>query len=262
MYTIITNKEKFGRAGCLLAIVAGTKAETVIAAVTKIPLKQRITVKSITRDLAESMSLISTACFPNARQIDDRFHVQKIVSEALQETRVELRKKAIKEHNQKVTEARNRGEHYWAPRYANGDTPKELLARGRYLLYKSSGRWSESQKNRAEILFREYPLLKSAYRLTMHFRGIYEHAISKEDAIRRLQQWYLLVEKQIATFPHFETPMQTIRTHENTIVNYFLRRETNASAESFNAKVKNFRTVQRGVRDIRFFLYRLVKLYG
>ena len=39
-----------------------------------------------------------------------------------------------------------------------------------------------------------------------------------------------------------------------------LNRSTNAGAESFNAKVKAFRSQFRGVTDIPFFLFRLSKL--
>ncbi|WP_143748607.1 transposase, partial [Chryseobacterium indoltheticum] len=48
----------------------------------------------------------------------------------------------------------------------------------------------------------------------------------------------------------------------NEILNYFERRSTNASAESFNAKIKNFRLQLRGVRDKTFFLFRLSKLFA
>jgi len=37
---------------------------------------------------------------------------------------------------------------------------------------------------------------------------------------------------------------------------------TNASAESFNAKLKAFRVSLRGVRDINFFLFRVAKIYA
>ncbi|MGX5858538.1 transposase [Dyadobacter jiangsuensis] len=43
---------------------------------------------------------------------------------------------------------------------------------------------------------------------------------------------------------------------------FFNNRSTNASAESFNAKIKAFRSSSRGVRDVRFFLFRLSKLYA
>jgi transposase len=262
LYTVLTNKQRHGKRGCLVAIVEGTKAETVNRAICRIPLRKRKRVRTITRDLADTMTDISTACFPNAKQIDDRFHVQQLVSDALQEIRVELRKKAIKEGNDKAAKVRATGKYYKPKRYENGDTIKELLARGKYVLHKSSGKWTESQKRRADILFQEFPQLLDAYELTMQFRGIYEQAKDPEDAKQRLQRWYESVEERLSIFPNFETPMQTIQLHEDTIVNYFISRMTNASAESFNAKIKNFRALQRGVSDVKFFLYRLSKLYG
>ncbi|MET3115795.1 transposase, partial [Pedobacter sp. CG_S7] len=47
-----------------------------------------------------------------------------------------------------------------------------------------------------------------------------------------------------------------------TILNYFDSRSTNASAESFNAKIKAFRSQFRGIRSTEFFLYRLTQLYA
>uniref|UniRef100_UPI00356B6F56 transposase n=1 Tax=Prevotella denticola TaxID=28129 RepID=UPI00356B6F56 len=51
-----------------------------------------------------------------------------------------------------------------------------------------------------------------------------------------------------------------MRDSYQTILNFFVNRATNANAESFNAKVKAFRAQFRGVTDIPFFLYRLMKL--
>ncbi|WP_369073579.1 transposase [Ancylomarina longa] len=45
------------------------------------------------------------------------------------------------------------------------------------------------------------------------------------------------------------------------MLNYFENRTSNASAESFNAKIKAFRATLRGVRDIPFFLFRLANIY-
>ena len=43
---------------------------------------------------------------------------------------------------------------------------------------------------------------------------------------------------------------------------YFEERLTNASAESFNAKIKAFRSQLRGVSDVKFFMFRLAMLYA
>jgi transposase len=50
--------------------------------------------------------------------------------------------------------------------------------------------------------------------------------------------------------------------HYKTILNYFDNRSTNASAESFNARIKAFSAQFRGVRNVNFFLYRLTRIYG
>ncbi|WP_218049195.1 transposase, partial [Bacteroides acidifaciens] len=46
------------------------------------------------------------------------------------------------------------------------------------------------------------------------------------------------------------------------ILNFYINRASNAAAESFNAKIKQFRAQLRGVIDIPFFLYRLTKIYA
>ena len=56
--------------------------------------------------------------------------------------------------------------------------------------------------------------------------------------------------------------LETFENHHITITNYFEERLTNASAESFNAKIKALRSQFRGVGDIKFFMYRLTMLYA
>ena len=61
---------------------------------------------------------------------------------------------------------------------------------------------------------------------------------------------------------NFRSVVKTFKNHAPTILNYFRRRATNASAEAFNSKVKIFRSQLRSVRGRNFFLFRLVKLYA
>ncbi|PIZ00477.1 hypothetical protein COY62_02315, partial [bacterium (Candidatus Howlettbacteria) CG_4_10_14_0_8_um_filter_40_9] len=144
--------------------------------------------------------------------------------------------------------------------YENEDTKKQLLARSRYLLFKPAGKWTEKQKQRSIILFKEFPELKEAYDLSMMFRSFYERSQTKKEAKENLDKWYKKVEeKDIESFLIVE---ESIRLHEENILNYFPNRGTNAGAESFNAKLKGFRALVRGVRDKKFFLFRVAKLYG
>ncbi len=60
----------------------------------------------------------------------------------------------------------------------------------------------------------------------------------------------------------FATIMNTVKINYQGIVNYFENRSTNAAAESFNAKIKAFRSQSRGVRNKEYFLYRLTQIYA
>ncbi|TYB69052.1 transposase [Bizionia gelidisalsuginis] len=64
------------------------------------------------------------------------------------------------------------------------------------------------------------------------------------------------------TFKAFNTIANTIHINYKSILNYFINRSTNASAESFNAKIKAFRTQFRGVKNIEFFLFRLTTIFA
>ena len=46
----------------------------------------------------------------------------------------------------------------------------------------------------------------------------------------------------------------TIMEKKDYVLNYFNNRSNNASAESFNSKIKGFRVQVRGVADMSFFL--------
>jgi len=122
--TVLTNNARHGKHGALIAIVKGAKTEVVSAALRRIPGAIRETVQTVTRDLDASMAQMATVCFPQAQQIEDRFHVQQLVSEALQEIRVALRQEALTADNTQVKAARERGSRDHAPRYENGDTTK------------------------------------------------------------------------------------------------------------------------------------------
>ena len=260
LYTIITNKDAHGNKGTLVAMVRGTKAETVIKAVKHIGEDSREKVVEVTLDLSESMRKIVEICFPRATRVIDRFHVQKLALEAVQEIRIKHRWEAIDADNKAKAVAKRNGEDYVPYTFDNGDTRKELLARSRYLLFKSPEKWTETQKERADALFREYPDIEQAYQLSQHLRAVFNKKSQKSAARLNLAKWYNEVDK--ADFASFQTLAGTIYSRYDEVLNYFNDRSTNANAEAFNSKVKNFRASLRGVSDVRFFLFRLQKIYA
>ena len=260
LYTIVTNKEAKGRRGAIVAVVHGTMSEDVIKVLSKIKQRLRDKVKEVTLDMAANMGLIIKRCFPKASQVTDRFHVQKLACDALQDMRIAFRWKAIEQENTEISFAKELKKKHVAELLENGDTHRQLLVRSRYLLFKSRDKWSPSQIIRAEILFRHYPTLETAYKLTMKLKNIYSSTKDKKVALTKLARWYNDVEN--SGFEHFGTVMRSIQSHYQTILNFFDRRSTNASAESFNAKIKAFRSVLRGVNNIPYFLFRLKNIYA
>jgi transposase len=210
--------------------------------------------------MANSMKIICKKCFPKAIQVTDRFHVQKLALEALQDIRIKHRWDAIDLENENIKLARANNRIHKPEIFDNGDTRKQLLARSRYLLYKDPSNWTENQKQRSLILFKEYPDIKVAFNLVQGLRNIFNTAKSIEIAYTKLAHWYNEVEK--TGFRAFNSIANTIHLNYRSILNYFVNRSTNASAESFNAKIKAFRAQFRGVNNVEFFLYRLTTIFA
>ena len=260
VYTVITNKDAHGKKGALAALIMGTKAEIVSEALRKVPISIRMKVKEITLDFANNMDWICRTNFPNATLTGDRFHIQQIVSEGVQEIRIELRRKAIDEENEMMIKAKKEKEIYHPKVHKNGDTEKQLLARVRYVLFKPWNRWSSSQRERAKILFEEYPQLKKAYELSMMFRGIFENSKTRKRAEERMNAWFIRINE--SGLSQLISAGCTVEQNLKKVLNYFPNGSTNASAESFNAKLKGFRSLVRGVRDINLFLFRISTFYA
>lgn len=260
LYTFVTNRDARTRDRSLVAVVAGTKSEDVIAVLLRINQEKRLAVEEVTLDLSDSMRKIVRTAFPKASRVIDRFHIQKLACDAVQELRIKHRWDAMQQANDEMEKAKSKGEDYVPFRYPNGDTRKELLIRSRYLLFKSADNWTERQKQRAAILFEEYPDIKKAYGLCHSLRMIFSKNTIKDVARLSMARWYNKVEE--AGFHSFNVIAATFYEHYDEILNFYNNRASNAIAESFNAKIKLFRANLRGVVDKKFFLFRIANLYA
>ena len=142
----------------------------------------------------------------------------------------------------------------------NGDTLRQLLARSRYLLFKSPDKWTKSQKIRAELLFKQFEDIKHVYYYSLELGKIFSTNYDKDVARAKLALWYNKIEEY--GYDTFTTVANSIENHYERILNFFVNRSTNAAAEAFNAKIKAFRASFRGVVDMSFFLFRLAKVYA
>lgn len=149
----------------------------------------------------------------------------------------------------------------WEPeRMENGETLPQIMARSRHIILKHRSKWNGQQRVRAKILFGKFPDLETAYNLFLKLVDIFNRKSNAPTARLNLARWY----NEVSDFGtnEFNKVLETFQNHNATIINYFEQRLTNASAESFNAKIKAFRTQFRGVGDIKFFMFRLTTLYS
>ena len=109
------------------------------------------------------------------------------------------------------------------------------------------------------LLFNLYPTLKKAYEHVLEFRSIYELQ-NKSQAEQRFLKW--IAKTNDLQIKEFNTVSNTVKNNLHNILNFFVNRNTNANAESFNSKIKLFRANLRGVTDTKFFLFRLHKLFA
>lgn len=266
LYTIVTNADAKTQKGALIAMIKGTKSKDVEKILNKIPIEIRLKVKTVTKDFAKYIEKIARNCFSNIELIIDRFHVVQLINDVVQQKRIEHRWAAVKEENKaikknkKANKRRKKKKKHDPETCGNGDTIIQLLARSRYLLFKSKSKWTKSQKERAKILFEKFPDLESLYNLTMMFRNIYEKSITKKEAKAEYLKWYKKVEEK--GFEVFNTAMNSIKNNEEEILNFFNERRTNCLAETFNSKIKAFRSAFRGVKDLSFFLYRVSLIFA
>lgn len=274
-YTVLTN----GITGKVALMIDSMSPKYVGESLLKLNNKLLL-VKTVTRDLSPTYKSIADKFFPNAIQVGDKYHVVAYAIDAVQDLRTKYRQENLSndrklqaEHDikhkeyklklaDKSTENLIRVSKTWYPeKLRNGETIAEILARSRYFLFKKPEKWNDYQRDRSEVLFDKFPLLKKAYGLINDFRNWYEPNKIKDSkwnyltAETKLMHWMDLAEcSKIQEILNFRALLER---HFESILNYHLQYKTNAIAESVNAKIKSALTNNKGARDLDFFHFRL-----
>lgn len=254
-YTLLSN-----RATSKIVLMADTlKVTHLQTIIQKIPYEQRLKVRSLTRDMAQNYDWFGRQAFPNAYHVADKFHVVKSAIEQLQAVRIRYRQELLGIQRQ---DKKDRTQRLNEVIYLNGDTPLQLLARSKGLLHRRSKQWTDQQRQRAQVLFKLYPEIETAYHMIGELRAWYRAPMGDTtyQKTRDKKKTTLLTLTKKMTQSNISEMMNlahTIRTHQATICNYFVAKETNAKAEALNANIQRFVMTNYGTRNTDFFLFRL-----
>ena len=186
-------------------------------------------IEQISMDLSPSFIAGAAEAFPSAEITFDRFHVVKLLNEAMNQVRISERKEhdALKGH--KYTFLRNR----------------------------------ENLTNKQEVSLAEmidlYPTLGQAYRLKEIFNDLWSMP-DKVSAEAFLKQWCEEVEN--SKIPAFMKFVKTVRSHWSGIIHFVETKITNGILEGINSKVQLAKRRARGYRNIDNFINIIYFLCG
>ena len=102
-------------------------------------------------------------------------------------------------------------------------------------------------------------IIKRAYNLISSFRAWYRlKTTDTEEAREKLKKWY--EEVGLQDIDEISNFVSAVERHETEILDYFHTRQTNAFAESLNAKIQALVRTNYGIRNLDFFHFRILRL--
>lgn len=186
-------------------------------------------VEQISMDLSPSFIAGAAESFPEAQITFDRFHVVKLLNEAMNQVRIAERK----EH--------------------------DALKGHKYTFLKNRENLSDKKEQELDELIKLYPTLGEAYRLKVLFNDLWEMP-DKPAADAFLRQW--CDEVDAAKIPAFMKFANTVRAHWSGIVHFVESLITNGILEGINSKIQLAKRRARGYRNINNFINMIYFLCG
>lgn len=277
-FTILSNLDT----GKIAFMIETRKSGIINEALKKnVPEHIRLKVKILTKDLAQNYESVREFSFPHSTGVADKFHVVKLGIQSISDLRVyyrqeEMTKERMRKEAHKCNEARNRdsaqqfGKEYTTKkcpppqRMRNGETLLQVLSLTNRALSQFQVKWGKDMKERVEILFENFPRIKEIYKYISAFRGIYNAKEFGENSFKKarisLEKWFKSVgASEITEIQNFS---HTVKHHRKEILSYFKTGNTNAYAESLNAKLQRFLRDNFGIKNLDFFLWRISKIFS
>lgn len=186
-------------------------------------------VKELSIDLSPAFIAGASESFPQAQITFDRFHVVKLLNEAMNQVRNTERKEHAALKNHKYTFLKN----------------KESL--------------SDKKRQELEKMITLYPTLGAAYRLKELFKDLWTMP-DKPSANAFLNDWCAQVEQ--AKIPAFQKFANTVKAHWSGIIHFVESNITNALLESINSKIQLAKRRARGFRNIHNYINMIYFLCG
>lgn len=209
----------------VIDVEKGRDAETVMLFSEKLSRKGGTPEKiiAVTSDMSKAFLPAVEAAFPNAEHTIDKFHVKKVLIDALDEVR-KSEQKAVSD--------------------------RQDLFRGRRLFMIPEARLSTEQAAKIAEMSKRYPQTGRAYRIVSALDDFYASRTIEEaqNAYQGLYSWM-----RHCRLKPMKDAAETLMRHRDKILNFFKNRLTNAICEGINSMVQAAKRKARGFHTIAGF---------
>ena len=178
-------------------------------------------ITDITCDMSMGFTTGIKKAFKNSKITYDKFHVMKVINEALDK----VRKSEVLE--------------------------EPILKQSRYIWLKNKSNLKEEQKQMLQKMSKMNLKTGKAYRLKIAFQDIYNTNYSKEIAEGEFKEWMQWAVR--SKLPEFKSAAKTIGSKLVGILNYFECKLTNAILEGTNSMIQSIKSRARGYKKIENF---------
>ena len=179
-------------------------------------------ITNVTMDMSKAFISGAADHLPNAQVTFDKFHVVKLLNDAVDK----VRRMEVKQN--------------------------PLLKGTKYLWLKNPKQLTLSQLEQIKTLENENLESAKAYRLKLTFQDIYNGSFSADDAEMLLDSWLKLADESgLEPLQEFAS---TVRAHYEGVLRYFNSRITSGICEGLNSIIGEIKRVARGYRNMRNFI--------
>ena len=189
-------------------------------------LNNRKQVKYVVMDMSAVFKSMAESCFPNAKIVADKFHVQRLVTWAFEDMRKSIQKEFHKHR-------------------------RRYFKRSRWLMLKDPEKLTEGQLEQLSHMLELSKPLAQAYYLLHEFRK-FIHSPDVHTAKKRLSSWYMHVgTTDPKEFERFYKCVDTFSKWESEILNAFESGLSNGYTEGCNNKIKVIKRNAYGIRNFK-----------
>ena len=216
----------------VIHVTAGKDAATIKSFKDSLPLHQAqpSQITDICADMSPAFRKGIQEHFPSARLTYDKFHVLKLLNEAVDQVRREEQKSI------------------------------PALKYSRYLWLYNPKNLSETKTKKLNLLTKMNLKTAKAYRMKLVLQDIYKTVTGRIEAMNKLQKWYQwAVRCRLQPIKEFA---KTLKHNWAGILNYFDSQLTNAILEGTNSIIQSARTRAKGYRNVNNFIAIIYLLAG